>query len=226
MKRAVVLLSGGLDSATTLAIAIQEGFECHALSVDYGQSHSFELDCAARIAVALGAASHLVISLDLSQLAPSALTGQGEVPRGRSPGHMTGIPASYVPARNTVFLSLALAHAEAIDASDVFIGANAIDYCGYPDCRPEYIEAFQRMANLATKRAVEGKPIEIRAPLVAMSKAAIIERGLILGVDFALTSSCYRPGPSGEPCGECDSCAVRRKGFDTAGIADPADRRK
>ena len=225
--RAVVLLSGGIDSSTTLAVAVHEGLECHALTFDYGQTHRYELECAQKVARALGAVEHVVMKIELQALAGSALTGDLPLPSGRSLDEISrGIPDSYVPARNTIFLSLALARAEALDASDLFIGANAVDYSGYPDCRPEYIEAFERMANLATRRAVEGGLTRIRAPLIDLTKAGIIELGTRLGVDFSMTSSCYNPGPSGEQCGECDSCTIRRKGFEEASLEDPAAGRR
>ena len=225
--RAVVLLSGGIDSTTTLAVAVDEGLECHALSFEYGQSHSFELRCARKVSKALGAVDHVVMKIELGTLAGSALTGDGPLPVRRSLEEIgKGIPDTYVPARNTIFLALALARAEALDASEVFIGANAVDYSGYPDCRPEYIDAFERMANLATRRAVEGGVTRIRAPLIDLTKAGIIELGTRLGVDYSMTSSCYNPGPAGEQCSECDSCIIRRKGFEEASLEDPASRRR
>lgn len=218
-KRAVVLLSGGLDSATTLAIARSEGFACHALSVAYGQRHVAELQAAARVARALGAREHRTVEVDLGQFGGSALTDRAiAVPmRGVQPG----IPATYVPARNTVMLSLALAWAEVLDANDLFIGVNAVDYSGYPDCRPEYIAAFEAMANLATKAAVEGARFAIHAPLIALSKAEIIRRGTALGIDYGLTVSCYQADETGAACGLCDSCRLRRAGFEAAGLPDP-----
>jgi 7-cyano-7-deazaguanine synthase len=223
MSNAVVLVSGGLDSATALAIARAEGFTPYALSFRYGQRHGAELDAAARVAAALGVAEHAVIDVDLRRFGGSALTADIAVPKGRSLEAMrTGIPVTYVPARNTVFLSFALAWAETLDASDIFIGVNALDYSGYPDCRPEYIAAFEEMANLATRAGVEGhRRIRIHAPLIRLTKAEIIRRGQALGVDYALTSSCYDPGPGGRPCGQCDSCRLRAKGFAEAGVADP-----
>jgi 7-cyano-7-deazaguanine synthase len=217
--RAVVLLSGGLDSATTLAIAGAEGHACHALSVAYGQRHAAELEAAARIALALGAREHRTVDVDLGQFGGSALTDRRiAVPmKGLAPG----IPATYVPARNTVMLSLALAWAEVLGARDIFVGVNAVDYSGYPDCRPEYIAAFEAMANLATKAAVEGARLRIRAPLIALSKAEIIRRGTALGVDYGLTVSCYQADASGAACGLCDSCRLRRAGFEAAGLSDP-----
>ena len=220
MKRAVCLLSGGLDSSTCLALARCEGFECYALSFDYGQRHRVELEAAGRIARALGAAAHRV--LPLPAFSGSALTGDAAVPKGRGAGEMAaGIPITYVPARNTVFLACALAWAEVLGAGDIFIGVNALDYSGYPDCRPEFIEAFERMANLATKAAVEGRQcVKINAPLIALTKAGIVRLARELGVPFGLTISCYDPGPDGRPCGACDSCLLRRKGFEEAGIED------
>jgi 7-cyano-7-deazaguanine synthase len=222
MKRAVVLLSGGLDSTTTLAITIAEGYETHALSFEYGQRHKIELDAARRIARALGAKEHRVAKIDRSVFGGSALTDDVAVPKKRSAreiGH--GIPVTYVPARNTIFLSYALALAEAVGARDIFIGANAIDYSGYPDCRPEFIAAFETLANLATKAGVEGARFRIHAPLIKCSKAEIIRKALELGVDLALTHSCYDLSPEGVACGECDSCLLRLKGFREAGLEDP-----
>ena len=221
--RAVCLLSGGLDSSTCLAAAGREGFECSALTFDYGQRHRVELQAAARVAKSLGAARHLVVRIDLRVFGHSALTDDIAVPKGRSAAEMSAeIPVTYVPARNTVFLSYALAWAETLEASDIFIGVNALDYSGYPDCRPEYIEAFERMANLATKAAVEGRTrIKIHTPLIWLSKAEIVKLGRELGVDFGLTHSCYDPDPAGRPCGACDSCLLRKKGFAEAGIKDP-----
>jgi 7-cyano-7-deazaguanine synthase len=218
-KRAVVLLSGGLDSATTLAIARSEGFACHALSVAYGQRHAAELDAAARVARALGAAEHRVVEVDLGQFGGSALTDRSiDVPmQGVAPG----IPATYVPARNTVMLALALAWAEVLGARDIFVGVNAVDYSGYPDCRPEYIAAFETLANLATKAAVEGARLALHAPLIALSKAEIIRRGAALGVDYGLTVSCYQADETGAACGLCDSCRLRLAGFAAAGLSDP-----
>jgi 7-cyano-7-deazaguanine synthase len=222
-RRAVVLLSGGLDSATALAIAREEGFDCHALSFDYGQRHGRELESARRVADALGAKQHLVLRLDLRAIGGSALTADIAVPKSRSDSEMgVGIPVTYVPARNTIFLSHALAWAEILESSDIFIGANSLDYSGYPDCRPEYIEAFERMANLATKAGVEGTTrLRIHVPLITMTKAQIIRRGADLGVDFGLTWSCYEPQADGRACGLCDSCLLRRKGFREAGLPDP-----
>ena len=218
MTRAVVLLSGGLDSATTLAIARAEGWECHCLSVDYGQRHRIELEAAARVAGALGAAAHRVITLDLAQFGGSALTDPAiAVPQWAT----AGIPITYVPARNTIFLSLALAWAEVLGAHDLFFGANAVDYSGYPDCRPEYMRAFEAMANLATRAGVEGAKLTLHTPIIALTKAEIVRRGSALGVDYGLTVSCYQPGPDAVACGRCDSCRLRRAGFQAAGIADP-----
>jgi 7-cyano-7-deazaguanine synthase len=224
MKRAaIVLLSGGLDSATVLAIARRQGFEVDALSFSYGQRHSWELEAARRVAAAIGVSNHKIVNLDLRAFGGSALTSEIEVPKGRSASEMAhGIPVTYVPARNTIFLSFALAWAEVLGSSDVFIGVNALDYSGYPDCRPEFIKAFEQMANLATKAGVEGlQKLKIHAPLMSLSKAEIIRRGIELGVDYSLTSSCYDPSPTGEPCGQCDSCLLRRKGFRDNGIEDP-----
>ena len=222
-KKAVVLLSGGLDSATVLAIARNEGYEAYALSFSYGQRHAWELNAAQRVAAAIGAAEHRIAQIDLRVFGGSALTDEIDVPKGRATEEMThGIPVTYVPARNTIFLSFALAWAEVLAANDIFIGVNALDYSGYPDCRPEFIEAFERMANLATKAGVEGRQkLKIHTPLIAMTKALIIQRGIELGVDYSLTSSCYDPSPEGEPCGQCDSCLLRQKGFRECGIEDP-----
>jgi 7-cyano-7-deazaguanine synthase len=222
-KRAVVLLSGGLDSATVLAIARNQGYEPYALSFAYGQRHSWELTAARRVADALRAAQHRIANIDLRAFGGSALTDEIDVPKGRGEEEMEhGIPITYVPARNTIFLSFALAWAEVLGASDIFIGVNALDYSGYPDCRPEFIEAFERMANLATKAGVEGvQRLKIHAPLMQMTKSQIIARGLELGVDYSLTSSCYDPAPDGTPCGACDSCYLRRKGFRENGVKDP-----
>lgn len=220
---AVVLLSGGLDSATTAAIAQSEGFRVHALSFSYGQRHSFELEAAGRVAKSLAVAEHRIATIDLRVFGGSALTADIEVPKGRDSTEMAhGIPITYVPARNTIFLSFALAWAEVLGASDIFIGVNALDYSGYPDCRPEFIRAFEQMANLATKAGVEGRQrLTIHAPLMQLTKAQIIRRGMELGVDYSLTSSCYDPSPDGMPCGQCDSCFLRRKGFQENGIVDP-----
>jgi 7-cyano-7-deazaguanine synthase len=223
--RAVVLLSGGLDSTTVLAIAKTEGFDAYALSFQYGQRHAFELDAARRVAATVGARDHVVATIDLRMFGGSALTSDIAVPKHRALDTMsTGIPITYVPARNTIFLSFALAWAEVLDAQDIFIGVNALDYSGYPDCRPEYIEAYERMANLAVKVAVEdGWRLKIHTPLIAMTKADIIRKGLELGVDYGQTSSCYDPDSEGLPCGACDSCQLRLKGFNEAGATDPLE---
>ena len=222
MKKAVCLLSGGLDSATTLAIAKSEKFDCYALSFRYGQRHYRELDAAEKVSASMGVIKHLILKIDLASIGGSALTDEIPVPKGRTESMMkTTIPVTYVPARNTVFLSFALAWAETLDASDIFIGVNALDYSGYPDCRPEYIEAFEGMANLATKKGVEGHPFKIHTPLIRMTKAQIIRKGTELGVDFSLTHSCYDPSPEGLACGMCDSCLIRKKGFEQVGLADP-----
>ena len=222
--RAIVLLSGGLDSATTLALARAEGFETYALTFRYGQRHALEVEAAKRVAHALGAQDHIVLDVDLAAFGGSALTADIPVPKGRTPEEMGhGIPVTYVPARNTIFLSFALAWAEVLGASDIFIGVNALDYGGYPDCRPEYLQAYQQMADLATKAGVEGRQrLAIHAPLIEMSKAQIVRRGLELGVDYGLTWSCYDPTPEGLACGECDSCRLRLTGFAEAGARDPA----
>ncbi len=217
MKNAVILLSGGLDSATALALARQQGYACYALSVDYGQRHHAELSAAQRVAQALGAVEQRVISVDLTGFGGSALTdARIAVPEQAT----TGIPLTYVPARNTIMLSLAMAWAEVLQAQDIFIGVNAVDYSGYPDCRPEYIAAFERMANLATKAAVEGNHLTLHAPLLRLSKADIIKLGVRLGVDYSQTVSCYQADKDGRACGMCDSCRLRRAGFEAAGIAD------
>ena len=223
MTKAVVLLSGGLDSTTTLAIAKAGGFMPYALSFRYGQRHVVELAAAQRVAKALGVAEHVIVDIDLRRFGGSALTADIPVPKGRPAAHLAeAIPITYVPARNTVFLSFALAWAEVLGANDIFIGVNALDYSGYPDCRPEYIAAFEHLANLATAAGVEGRQrLKIHAPLIELTKAQIIQRGRALGVDYGLTSSCYDPGPDGEPCGQCDSCLLRAKGFREAGMADP-----
>jgi 7-cyano-7-deazaguanine synthase len=220
----VVLLSGGLDSATALAIARDEGFEAYALSFRYGQRHAIELQAARRVAEALGAVAHVVAEIDLRPFGGSALTADVAVPKGRSVDEMShGIPITYVPARNTIFLSFALAWAETREASDIFIGVNALDYSGYPDCRPEYIHAYEQMADLATKAGVEGRQhLRIHTPLIELTKAQIIQRGLALGIDYGLTHSCYDPAEDGRPCGACDSCLLRAKGFAEAGVPDPA----
>jgi len=223
-KKAVVLSSGGLDSTTAMAIAKQGGFEIYSLSFFYGQRHSFELDAAAKVAEVMGASRHMVIYIDLKKIGGSALTDDMiDVPKSMNEQEIgQEIPVTYVPARNTIFLSHALAWAEVLGASDIFIGVNAIDYSGYPDCRPEYIEAFERMANLATKAGVEGRiTTKIQTPLIHMTKAQIIKKGIGLGVDYTLTHSCYDPSPEGLACGRCDSCILREKGFEEAGIEDP-----
>ncbi|MDP2982579.1 MAG: 7-cyano-7-deazaguanine synthase QueC [Candidatus Latescibacter sp.] len=221
-KKAVVLLSGGMDSATTLAIAIRDGFEACTMSFNYGQRHSCELDAAQKIADTFGVERRLLVTIDLRLFGGSALTSNIEVPKNRSEGEIAqGIPITYVPARNTIFLAYALGWAEVIGAHDIFIGVNAVDYSGYPDCRPEFIRAFESMANLATKEGVEGRRITIRTPLIHFSKAEIIKTGVGLGVDYSLTFSCYDPSGEGFACGECDSCQLRKKGFRNAGIQDP-----
>lgn len=221
---AVVLLSGGLDSATTLAIARAEGFAVHALSFRYGQRHAIELEAARMVAEAMGVAEHAVADVDLRAFGGSALTADLPVPKDRpDPEHAGAIPITYVPARNTIFLAYALGWAEVLGASDLFIGVNAVDYSGYPDCRPEFLAAFEALANLATRSATEGgRPVRIHAPLLSLSKAQIIQRGRELGVDLAITRSCYDPDPAGRACGRCDSCRLRLKGFAEAGIPDPA----
>ena len=223
-KRAICLLSGGLDSATSLAIARDQGFDCYCLSFDYGQRHAVELEAANRVASSLGAKEHKTARIDLRLFGGSALTDAIDVPKERNSDDMAaGIPVTYVPARNTIFLAFALAYAEVKQAFDIFIGVNAIDYSGYPDCRPEFIEAFERMANLATKAGVEGTGrVRIQAPLSSMTKADIVRTALKLRVDVGLTHSCYDPDPGGNPCGECDACLLRQKGFEEAGVADPA----
>jgi 7-cyano-7-deazaguanine synthase len=220
--KAVCLLSGGLDSSTCLALARRQGFECYALSFDYGQRHKVELESAARVAAAIGVAKHVVARIGLDAFGGSALTADIDVPKGRALEEMgEGIPVTYVPARNTIFLSFALAWAETLESSDIFIGVNALDYSGYPDCRPEYIEAYQRMANLATKAGVEGRTrVTIHTPLAELNKAGIVRLGRELGVPFGLTHSCYDPAPDGRPCGACDSCLLRAKGFQEAGVED------
>ena len=223
-SKAICLLSGGLDSATCLALAKRDGFECYALSFDYGQRHLIELDAARRVAAACGATAHRIAKIDLRAFGHSALTDDIAVPKGRDEASMgEGIPITYVPARNTIFLSFALAWAEVLEASDIFIGVNALDYSGYPDCRPEFIEAFEKMSNLATKTGVEGTTrMHIHTPLIRLSKAEIVRLGAELGVPFGLTHSCYDPDAAGRPCGTCDSCLLRAKGFREAGIPDAA----
>jgi len=223
IKKAVVLSSGGIDSTTVMAMAKQEGFEIHSLSFFYGQRHAVELEAAQKVADALGVAEHLVINFDLTKIGGSSLTDDMDVPKARDERTMTReIPVTYVPARNTIFLSFALAWAEVLESSNIFIGVNAIDYSGYPDCRPEYIDAFERMANLATKSGVEGMTkINIRTPVIRLTKAQIIKKGMELGIDYSVTHSCYDPSPQGLACGRCDSCSLRKKGFKEAGVDDP-----
>lgn len=221
--KAVVLLSGGMDSATTAAIARREGFDVHALSFRYGQRHAVELEAAGRVAAALGLTRHLVLDVDLRAFGGSALTGALEVPKDTPLEEIGGeIPVTYVPARNTIFLAFALGWAEVLSAGDIFLGANALDYSGYPDCRPEYIAAFERMANLGTRAGIEGRSIRIHTPLITLSKREIVLKGMELGVDYALTSTCYDPSPQGVACGRCDACRLRLKGFREAGMSDPA----
>jgi 7-cyano-7-deazaguanine synthase len=222
-KKAVVLLSGGLDSATVLAIALKQGYRPITLCFDYGQRHRVELEKSRILSKKMGAVEHKEVEIDLRQFGGSALTADIDVPKGRSEGEMTAeIPITYVPARNTIFLSFCLAAAEVAGAEDIFIGVNAVDYSGYPDCRPEYIKAFEQMANLATKAGVEGtSKFKIHTPLITMTKAEIIKKGLELGVDYSLTHSCYNPDDQGRPCGQCDSCLLRKKGFQEAGVKDP-----
>jgi 7-cyano-7-deazaguanine synthase len=217
-RRAIVLLSGGLDSATTLALARADGFDCYALSFMYGQRHAVELGAAARVATILGALEHRVVTIDLGAFGGSALTDHSiAVPESAS----SGIPITYVPARNTIFLSYALGWAEVLGAHDIFVGVNAVDYSGYPDCRPEFIAAFEQMANLATKAAVEGNRLRVHAPLIDLSKADIIAKGIAAGIDYSITVSCYQPDAGGRACGRCDSCRLRRDGFVAANVADP-----
>jgi 7-cyano-7-deazaguanine synthase len=222
VRPAVTLLSGGLDSTTTLAIARRDGFDCHALTIDYGQRHRVELEAARAVAGRLGARDHVILPLDLRRFGGSALTADLAVPKGREPAAMSDIPVTYVPARNTIFLALALAWAETLGAEDIFIGVNALDSSGYPDCRPEFINAFEQLASLGTKAGVEGKSrFTIHTPLIALTKAQIVRRAVELGLDLSLTWSCYDPRPDGRPCGECDSCVLRDKGFREAGVVDP-----
>lgn len=227
MRDAVVLLSGGLDSYTAAAIAREEGFRLHALTVRYGQRHARELEAARAVAAWLGVARHIEIEVDLTAFGGSSLTSDAPVPKDRLAGDAgaSGIPSTYVPARNTIFLSLALGWAETLGAGDIVIGVNALDYSGYPDCRPEYVAAFERLASLATARGVQGMPLRIHAPLQMMTKAEIIARGAALGLDYGLTHSCYDPDAAGRPCGRCDSCILRAAGFAQAGIPDPVTRR-
>lgn len=220
MTRAVVLLSGGLDSTTAAAMAKREGWELFALTLRYGQIHSAELEAARRVAAALGVTRHVELAVDLSAFGGSSLVGDGDIPKDQL-GHI-GVPSTYVPARNTVFLSLALAWAEVLDAQHIVIGVNALDYSGYPDCRPEFIAAFEYLASLATKAGVEGRPLRLYTPLQQLTKAGIIRLGQELGVDYSVTHSCYDPTPEGRPCGHCDSCLLRARGFADAGLADPA----
>jgi 7-cyano-7-deazaguanine synthase len=217
MKRAVVLVSGGMDSAVTLALAREQGFACHALSVDYGQRHASELAAADRVSTMLGAIEHKTVRVDLRSIGGSALTADIDVPAAGS----AGIPVTYVPARNTIMLSVALGWAEVLGADDIWCGVNAVDYSGYPDCRPEFVAAFEALANLATKAGVEGRRLHVHAPLIRLSKADIVREGVRLGVDFAATVSCYRADADGRACGACDACALRREGFAAAGVADP-----
>ena len=223
VKKAIVLVSGGLDSATALAMALEQGYEAYSLSFSYGQRHGVELEAAERVARAMGTARHLVVEIDLRRFGGSALTDDIDVPKHQDGDDIAPvIPVTYVPARNTIFLSYALAWAEVLGARDIFIGVNAIDYSGYPDCRPEFVEAFEQLANLATKTGVEGGGrIRIHAPLIRMTKAEIINNGVSLGVDYSLTHSCYDPSPEGLACGGCDSCLLRKKGFEEAGVTDP-----
>jgi 7-cyano-7-deazaguanine synthase len=226
-KKAVVLSSGGVDSTTAMAVAARAGFEIYSLSFRYGQRHAVELQAAQKVAAAFGAGRHLVIDINPAVFGGSALTDDIDVPKGRSEREIAEeIPVTYVPARNTIFLSYALAWAEVLGAFDIFIGVTAVDYSGYPDCRPEFIAAFEKTANLATKAGVEGRNIRVQAPLINLSKAEIIKLGLSLGVDYSLTHSCYDPGPAGEACGECDTCRLRLKGFREAGIPDPVRYKK
>ena len=222
-KKAVILASGGIDSTTAMATAKSEGYEIYALSFRYGQRHRLEIEAAQKIARAFGVKNHLIIDIDLGKIGGSALTADLEVPKSRSADEIrTGIPVTYVPARNTIFLSYALGWAEVLGAEDIFIGVNAVDYSGYPDCRPEYIAAFEKMANLAIKEAVEGNiKIRIRTPLIHLTKAEIIRKGITLGVDYSFTHSCYDPRPDGRACGACDSCLLRKKGFKETGVQDP-----
>lgn len=223
--KAVCLLSGGLDSSTALAWARRQGFDCYALSFDYGQRHRVELEAARKIAQALGAVEHVIVRIDLAQFGGSALTGEIPVPKGRTVEEMAAeIPVTYVPARNTIFLAVALGWAELLGAADLVIGVNALDYSGYPDCRPEFIEAFERLASLATRAGVEGRlRLKVHTPLIHLTKAGIVRLAVELGVDFRLTHSCYDPGPQGRPCGACDSCLLRKKGFAEAGFEDPLE---
>ena len=220
-KKAVVLSSGGLDSTTVLAVAKSEGYDVYSISFRYGQRHFTELEAAKKVATVIGVKKHLVIDIDLGKIGGSALTDNIDVPKGRDEKEMQDIPITYVPARNTVFLSYALAWAEVLEASDIFIGVNAIDYSGYPDCRPSFIKAYEDMANLATKAGVEGRRLKIRTPLIDLTKAQIIKKGINLGIDYSITHSCYDPSSDGKACGQCDSCLLRKKGFADACIDDP-----
>ena len=221
-ERAVILLSGGLDSATVLACALHDGFDCRTLAIRYGQRHTVELEAAARLSREMGATEHRTMDIDLSALGGSSLTGHGEVPKGRSDDEIGGgIPSTYVPARNTVFLSLGLAWAEVLEATRIYIGVNAIDFSGYPDCRPEFVRAFEKVANLATRMGTEGKGLNVVAPLQKLSKSEIVRLGMSMGVDYSLTRSCYDPAPTGAPCLRCDSCQLRLAGFHQAGHQDP-----
>ena len=220
-KKAVILLSGGLDSTTCLAIVKNQGFDIFALTVNYGQRHKFELESAKKVAQIFDVNKHSVVDIDLAQFGGSALTDDIKVPKDRDESNMTDIPVTYVPARNTVLLSMALAWAETLDTTDIFIGVNALDYSGYPDCRPEFIESFERMANLATKMGVLGEKFKIHTPLINLTKAEIVKKGIELNVDYGMTSSCYDPNENGNPCGRCDACILRLKGFKEAGISDP-----
>ena len=220
-KKAVILLSGGLDSTTCLAIVKNQGFDISALTVNYGQRHVFELESAKKVAQIFDINKHSVVDIDLAQFGGSALTDDIKVPKDRDESDMTDIPVTYVPARNTVLLSMALAWAETLDTTDIFIGVNALDYSGYPDCRPEFIESFERMANLATKMGVLGEKFKIHTPLINLTKAEIVKKGIELNVDYGMTSSCYDPNENGNPCGRCDACILRLKGFKEAGISDP-----
>ncbi len=223
-RKAVVLLSGGLDSATTVAMAQSQGFDVHAITFRYGQRHEAEIQASYRVAAAFGLKNHVISEIDLRMFGGSALTSHDEVPKGRALDDMSdGIPITYVPARNTIFLSFALAYAEVLDARDIFIGVNALDYSGYPDCRPEYIDAYERMANLATKQGVDGEgKVTIHTPLIDLTKGQIVQTGLSLGVDYSITSTCYDPSDAGEACGACDACLLRLKGFAENGMSDPA----
>jgi 7-cyano-7-deazaguanine synthase len=220
-KKAVILLSGGLDSTTCLAIAKEQEYDLYALTVNYGQRHAFELEAAKKVAQIIDVKKHSIVNIDLAQFGGSALTDDIDVPKDRDESDMTDIPVTYVPARNTVFLSMALAWAETLGTTDIFIGVNALDYSGYPDCRPEFIESFERTANLATKAGVGGKQFKIHTPLIHLTKAEIIRKGIELGVDYGMTTSCYDPQENGDPCGRCDACTLRLKGFKEDGLEDP-----